>query len=154
MLIGAMLGELRGIQAGLIAGIVLTILPTTFHAAARLVGPDGIVRACVREIGGIVVDVAAAAIDTSSRIPAPLRLHLQGPATFERWTASRVIHLGASVVGQASRLIVTPQGIANLGAALVVACELGELDIAPAALFAGFGAVLLLLLVAASERAP
>jgi hypothetical protein len=56
MLIGAMLGELRGIQAGLIAGIVLTILPTAFHAAARLVRLDGIVRACVREIGGIVAE--------------------------------------------------------------------------------------------------
>ncbi len=154
MVIGGLLDGLRGGQIGLLAGIVVTVLPFASRTVAvSLSRPDNLARWLARRIGAVVVEAAASFADALGWLFAPLAGTLRRPAGLVAFAAAWTGQAVARTLKRAARIVGTPLGVANLGALLVIACNLAHLDFGPFALFVGFGAMILVLLTDANETA-
>lgn len=152
--IGALLGGLRGGQLGLVAGILLAMLPTIVRVStAWLAQPGGLPRLIAREIGAVAIGAAAAIADALARIFGPLVRLLQVPALMLRFATIVVSGIATAILGAVGRALATPLGLANLAALAVIAVNLTSFEFATPVAFVGLGLLLLVLFVSEGEAA-
>lgn len=152
ILIGFLIGGLRGAQIGVLAGIGLGILPSALRIAGRrLADPHGLPRLAGRAIAAAAITAGAAMVRVLGGITGPIAALLRWPLLLLQFT----VEIAAGVLGQVlagiGRIVGTPLGIANVAALAVIAANIAGLEYAGAVAFLGLGMLILVLFVSESE---
>ncbi|MGE0424591.1 MAG: hypothetical protein AB7O88_20195 [Reyranellaceae bacterium] len=151
--IGALLGGVRGGLIGVAAGMVLTVLPPASRFASHWLGviARGFIVVTGLPIALAMLAIARGANRLAARLEpacdalAPVAAGVGRSARAMRATAARIVSGGIG-------LLVTPLGLANLAAAVVLVLDVAGVGFATIASVAGFVILVLMLLVDDDER--
>jgi hypothetical protein len=146
-------GGLRGLQAGLAAGVTLSFAPCAMKKVWNVLRRrDGLPRFLLRQAGDAVIAAAARLVDVIARRTAPIGAALRGPFLLALLAVDILAGTLGGWLGAVARPFLRLPGIANLAALAIVAANVAGLPAATIALFAGLPALVLVLLVSASEQ--
>lgn len=150
---GALAAGTTGAQVGLIAGLVIAVLPVIARALSTWLGrPGGLARFFAVEIAAASMSTAQAIASLLGSIIGPIAHSMQAPLLVVRFAADVIVHAVAVMLGGLWRIVATPLGLANIAAMGVMAANLANLEFAAPVTFLGLGMLLLVLLVSESER--
>ncbi len=152
ILIGFLVGGLRGAQIGVLVGIGLGILPSALRVAGRrLADPHGLPRLAGRAVAAAAIRAGAATVRVLGGITGPIGALLRWPLLLLRVVADIAGGVLGKLLAAMGRLVGTPLGVANVAALAVIAANVAGLEFAGAVAFLGFGMLILVLFVSESE---
>lgn len=152
ILIGFLVGGLRGAQIGVLAGIGLGVLPAALRIAGRrLADPHGLPRLAGRAIAAAAITAGAAVVRALSGITGPIAALLRWPLLLVNFTVEIAAGVLGRILAAIGRIVGTPLGIANVAALAVIAANIAGLEYAGAVAFLGLGMLILVLFVSESE---
>lgn len=152
ILIGFLIGGLRGAQIGVLAGIGLGVLPSALRIAGRrLSDPHGLPRLFARAIGVAAITAGAAVMRVLGGITGPIAALLRWPLLLAHFVAETAAGVLGQVLAAVGRIVGTPLGLANMAALAVIAVNVAGLEFAGPIAFLGLGMLILVLLVSESE---
>lgn len=152
ILIGFLVGGLRGAQIGVLVGIGLGVLPSALRIAGRrLADPHGLPRLVGRAIAAAAIAAGAAAVRVMGGITGPIAALLRWPLLLVHFTVEIATGVLGRILAAIGRIVGTPLGIANVAALAVIAVNIAGLDFATPIAFLGLGLLILVLIVSESE---
>jgi hypothetical protein len=139
--------SLRGLQGGVVAGIVLAMTPfVTRRTLAYLRRPDCLPCMLARYLGKAAIAQSARLVDAMARRSRPVAVALRGLCLVVGLAVDICVTAGTAAIAAALRPIATILGIANLAALGIFAGNLAGLPMATIALYVGLPALILVLL--------
>lgn len=150
---GVLAAGVDGAKVGLIAGLVLAVLPVTARNVSAWLGrPDGLARFLAAHAAATAVAAAQTITGLLGSMIGPIARSMQVPALVVRFAADVIAHAVAIALGGFRRIVATPLGLANIAALGVVVANIANLEFAAPVTCLGLGMLLLVLLVSESER--
>lgn len=152
--LGGLISGLPGIQLGLVAGLLIPILPiVSRNAWGRLVRPDGLPRFLAAQIAAQSIAAGRTVAAATGSLLGPITRLMRPPSLIVGFLADLLANGAAELLGRIWRVVATPLGMANIAAAAVVVANLAGLESAGPVAFLALGMLLLVLIVSENEAA-